>query len=86
MKNLLSVRSREEFRNWLIRNHDHELECWVIVKRGRPNNKNIFWYIDAVEEAMCFGWIDSVTKKSNRWSNCPKIFPKKTQKSMVRVK
>lgn len=77
MKNLLSVRSREEFRNWLIRNHDHELECWVIVKRGRPNNKNIFWYIDAVEEAMCFGWIDSVTKKVTDGVTAQRFSPRK---------
>ena len=29
----------------------------------KPVDDGTFWYIDAVEEAMCFGWIDSTTKK-----------------------
>ena len=33
------------------------------VKRGRPMDDGTFWYIDAVEEAMCFGWIDSTLKR-----------------------
>ena len=42
----------------------HKKECWVIVKRGKPQNDDTFWYIDAVEEALCFGWIDSTVKKT----------------------
>ncbi len=63
MVNLLEVKSRQELRQWLIQNHRTETECWVIVKRGRPKDDGTFWYIDAVEEAMCFGWIDSTVKK-----------------------
>lgn len=55
--NLLDVKSRTELREWLIQNHKTEKECWVVVKRGRPTDNNTFWYIDAVEEALCFGWI-----------------------------
>ena len=61
-KNLLTAKNRNELRVWLAENYDRESECWVIVKRGRPQNDNTFWYIDAVEEAMCFSWIDSTTK------------------------
>ena len=61
--NLLDVKSRAELREWLIQNHKTEKECWVVVKRGKPTDDNTFWYIDAVEEALCFGWIDSTTKK-----------------------
>ena len=43
--------------------HATERECWVKVKRGRPMDDGTFWYIDAVEEAMCFGWIDSTLKR-----------------------
>ena len=63
INNLLNVKSRNELREWLMQNHDKETECWVVVKRGRPVDDGTFWYIDAVEEAMCFGWIDSTTKK-----------------------
>jgi len=63
INNLLEAKSRVELREWLMQNHDKATECWVVVKRGRPKEDGTFWYIDAVEEALCFGWIDSTTKK-----------------------
>ncbi|MCM1079373.1 MAG: YdeI/OmpD-associated family protein [Bacteroidales bacterium] len=63
MNNIINARSRREFREWLLANHATERECWVSVKRGRPVDDGTFWYIDAVEEAMCFGWIDATTKR-----------------------
>ncbi|WP_130893268.1 YdeI/OmpD-associated family protein [Paraprevotella xylaniphila] len=63
MDNLLNVCSKDEFRQWLIINHTIASECWVNVKRGKPSDDTIFWYIDAVEEALCFGWIDSTLKR-----------------------
>lgn len=59
-KNVLQIASREEFRKWLIENHDQESECWLCVMRGDPAGCEGFAYLDAVEEALCFGWIDSV--------------------------
>lgn len=61
--NLLNIRSRAEFREWLMQNHRTQAECWVEVKRGRPVDDETFWYVDAVEEALCFGWIDSTVKR-----------------------
>lgn len=65
VRNLLDALNRDELRKWLEEHYSTETECWVIVKRGRPKDDGTFWYIDAVEEAMCFGWIDSTTKKLN---------------------
>lgn len=75
--NLLSAENRIELRQWLIKNHDKEKECWVIVKRGRPQNDSTFWYIDAVEEALCFGWIDSTTKRLENGVTAQKLAPRK---------
>lgn len=58
----LTVKNRGEFRQWLERNSEKETECWIHVKRGKPVDENTFYYLDAVEEALCFGWIDSVCK------------------------
>lgn len=63
LTNLLNITSRKEFREWLMINHRSQAECWVEVKRGRPTDDTTFWYVDAVEEALCFGWIDSTTKR-----------------------
>lgn len=75
--NLLSVINRDELRAWLEKYHQIEKECWVIVKRGRPKNDSTFWYIDAVEEAMCFGWIDSTTKTLDNGITAQKLAPRR---------
>ncbi|MBP5467493.1 MAG: thymidylate synthase [Clostridia bacterium] len=62
-KNILDIKNRQDFRRWLERNEKTESECWVAVKRGKPVDETVFYYIDAVEEALCFGWIDSTTKE-----------------------
>ena len=62
MENVLNITSRAEFRDWLIKHSAAEKECWVSVKRGRPTDEMCLWYLDAVEEALCFGWIDSIMK------------------------
>lgn len=77
VNNLLSVTNRDEFRKWLTEHHTIEKECWVIVKRGDPKNDDTFWYIDAVEEAMCFGWIDSTTKTLENGITAQKFAPRK---------
>ena len=61
-QNILQCCNRHEFRQWLMEYHDSETECWVEVRRGRPDDDSVFWYLDAVEEALCFGWIDSTHK------------------------
>ena len=77
--NLLEVKSRSELREWLIQNHKTETECWVVVKRGRPKDDGTFWYIDAVEEALCFGWIDSTTKRITEDITAQKLCPRKAK-------
>ena len=62
MQNILSITDRGEFRDWLSRHFADETECWVKVRRGRPTDEPCLWYLDAVEEAPCFGWIDSTVK------------------------
>lgn len=75
--NLLNAKSRDELRLWLEQNYKTEKECWVVVKRGRPKDDGTFWYIDAVEEAMCFGWIDSTTKKLDTGITVQKLAPRR---------
>ena len=62
MQNILDLKTRADFRAWLIENSLKEKECWVQLKRGKPEDSNVFYYLDAVEEALCFGWIDSIWK------------------------
>lgn len=75
--NILKAKNREELRLWLENNYETQKECWVIVKRGRPQNDDTFWYIDAVEEALCFGWIDSTVKKLDTGITIQRLSPRK---------
>ena len=64
-QNILDITCRRDFRLWLEANSTSADEGWVVVKRGRPTDDERLWYIDAVEEALCFGWIDSHNKPIN---------------------
>ena len=59
---ILKIKSPKAFRSWLAKNYDKQAECFLIVKKGRPVGKSVFYYLDAVEVALCFGWIDSSQK------------------------
>ena len=63
MNILADVTDRHAFRAWLEQHHASEPECWIASRRGRPTSDGVFWYVDAIEEALCFGWIDSVWKR-----------------------
>lgn len=53
--------NRKAWRNWLENNHDKEKEVWLVYYR-KSTGKPTVSYNDAVEEALCFGWIDSIEK------------------------
>ena len=55
--------SRQELREWLIENHTTERCCWVVIYRTKCPEWSAIPYIDVVEEALCFGWIDSTMKR-----------------------
>lgn len=61
--NILEINNRKDFRKWLSENGKTERECYVRLKRGKPKKDGEFYYLDAVEEALCFGWIDSTLAK-----------------------
>ena len=53
---------RQEWRAWLEENHDTKKEIWLIYYKKHTGKPSIP-YDDAVEEALCFGWIDSIVKR-----------------------
>lgn len=76
-ENLLNAKNRNQLRAWLIENHKTENEYRVVVKRGRPQNDDTFRYVDAVEEALCFGWIDSTEKRLENGVTAQRLTPRK---------
>jgi len=57
----LYVASREAWRVWLAANHAGAREIWLVSYRKEAGKRSVP-YGDAVEEALCFGWIDSTRK------------------------
>lgn len=55
------VTTADEFRKWLIENHKTQKEIWLI-RYKKATKKPSIDYIEAVEEAICFGWIDGLEK------------------------
>ena len=62
INNLLPITTRKELRIWLENNHLTSSCFWVLTTR-KPSPHALL-YLDAVEEALCFGWIDSTRKKT----------------------
>jgi uncharacterized protein YdeI (YjbR/CyaY-like superfamily) len=57
----LYVTNGKDFRKWLEVNHQSKKEIWLIQYKQATKKPSIV-YVDAVEEALCFGWIDSTEK------------------------
>lgn len=51
-------RGRKEWRRWLEENHSSEKEVWTIINKKKSRKVGLK-YPEAIEEAICFGWIDS---------------------------
>jgi uncharacterized protein YdeI (YjbR/CyaY-like superfamily) len=50
--------NKQEWRQWLQENHDSKISVWVVFYKKSSEKPTISWS-DAVDEALCFGWIDS---------------------------
>ncbi|MCI0549658.1 MAG: hypothetical protein L0287_01750 [Anaerolineae bacterium] len=55
------VTTSDEFRKWLLKNHKTKKEIWLI-RYKKATKKPSLNYVEAVEEAICFGWIDNIEK------------------------
>jgi uncharacterized protein YdeI (YjbR/CyaY-like superfamily) len=60
--NTFHAKSRSEWRQWLQNNHTSQKSVWLIIYH-KDNKTRSVDYEEAVEEALCFGWIDSKPNK-----------------------
>lgn len=56
------ARDRAAWRKWLIKNHDKEQSVWLVYDKKVAGKNRLLTYDDMVEEAICFGWIDSLMR------------------------
>ena len=60
---LLDIHSREELYRWYQEHHATATDFWLRVNRAAADCPGVVRYVDAVEVALCFGWIDSTQKR-----------------------
>ena len=72
----LDARNCEQWRAWLVKHHDSEAEVWLVFHKRHTGRPSIA-YDDAVEEALCFGWIDSLIKRLDDDRYARKFTPRK---------
>ncbi|MFN6378656.1 MAG: YdeI/OmpD-associated family protein [Flavobacteriales bacterium] len=80
-KNLNCIRaeSEEDWRKWLEKNYDSDQSVWLIIYKKDSKVASVY-YSEAVDQALCFGWIDSVPNKRDAESYYV-LFSKRNPKS-----
>jgi uncharacterized protein YdeI (YjbR/CyaY-like superfamily) len=72
----LYVTNRDEWRAWLTNHYESETEIWLIYYKKHTRQPRIP-YDHAVEEALCFGWIDSIVKRIDDDKFAQKFTPRR---------
>lgn len=72
----LYVTNPKDWRNWLKKNYKARTEVWLVYPK-KATGKPRIEYNDAVEEALCFGWIDSIQKKLDNDHTAQRFSPRK---------
>lgn len=72
----LRVESREAWREWLARNHDSEKEIWLVFPKRHTGRSGVE-YEHAIEEALCFGWVDSLVRRLDEDEYARKFTPRR---------
>jgi uncharacterized protein YdeI (YjbR/CyaY-like superfamily) len=73
------AKTRKHWRQWLQKNHATQLSVWLIMYRKGTGVPSVY-YSEAVDEALCFGWIDSKANKRDEGSYY-QFFSKRSPKS-----
>ncbi len=79
-KQAVYAKTRAQWRTWLQRNSRAEKSVWLILYHKKSNTQSVNLN-DATEEALCFGWIDSLCKKRDAESFYLTFTPRNPKKS-----
>lgn len=72
----VAAATRKEWRKWLAKNGQSKTEVYLIIYHKKSPTKSVR-YDEAVEEALCFGWIDSLANKRDMESTYQRFSPRK---------
>jgi uncharacterized protein YdeI (YjbR/CyaY-like superfamily) len=80
-ENTLYVSERKDWRAWLAKHHKTDSEIWLVYYRKETGKPRIS-YNDAVEEALCYGWIDNTVHKLDDERFAQRFSPRKKTSSL----
>ncbi|MGB3634291.1 MAG: YdeI/OmpD-associated family protein [Rubrobacteraceae bacterium] len=80
----VQIESREEWRAWLDANHESAESIWLVTFK-KASGKPYVPYDAVVEEAICFGWIDSLRNKLDEERSMLLLSPRKTGSAWSKV-
>ena len=75
MEEQLLFADREDFRQWLVKNHTAHKGFWLVL--GKGGKLKTLTSAEALEEALCFGWIDSLIKTVDNTRYLKKFTPRR---------
>jgi uncharacterized protein YdeI (YjbR/CyaY-like superfamily) len=74
--NPIRMRSRQAWRRWLERHHEKAADVWIVYHKAHTGLPTVS-YVEAVEEALCFGWIDGQAQRLDDDSWCQRFSPRR---------
>jgi uncharacterized protein YdeI (YjbR/CyaY-like superfamily) len=74
----LEVTATSEWRAWLAAHHDCRSEIWLVFYKKHTGKPSIA-YQDALDEALCFGWVDSLVRRLDDERCARKFTPRKAK-------
>ncbi len=82
--NITFFTSPAEFRDWLKQHHTTEIELWIGFYK-KESGKSGITYREALDEALCFGWIDGIVKSVDGVSYTQRFTPRKARSSWSKI-
>lgn len=81
---VLRVTTRAQWRAWLKRNHDRAKEVWLVYRKAHTKDRKLT-YADAVEEAICFGWIDTTVRPIDDDHYMQRFTPRSNERNWSKI-
>ena len=70
------AQTADQWREWLVKHHESVPEVWLVFYKAHTGRRSIA-RLDALDEALCFGWVDSLVKRLDDSRYAVKFTPRK---------
>jgi len=82
---ILHFKTSVDFRHWLEKNHAASDGIWLRISKQRESRENSLTYAEALDQALCYGWIDGQKKPSDKLSWLQKFTPRRPRSRWSKI-